>query len=187
MHLLLAALLSSPAARAGDLDALLDRGPVALVETGADGAFQRVVVYGDTVAAPEAVWACLTAFETYTEWMPNVARVKETRREEGLVEHDWVLAVPGPNVRFSTRFLLDPPSRTIRGSATSKNLSGSSWTWRLEALPDGGTRIVRTSLSTGITDNWLLEMLGDHKDLLDLGINLASPVVEVEAVRERCR
>lgn len=189
MHLAVALLLLLPlgSARASDLDALLQRGPVAHVETRPDGSLERIVAYADTPAPPDRVWACLTAFDTYTEWMPGVARVKETRREGGLVEHDWVLAVPGPNVRFSTRFHLDPPTRTIRGSATSKNLGGSTWSWRLEARPGGGTRIVRTSRSTGITDNWLLEMLGEHKDLLDLGINLASPVVEVEAVRERCR
>lgn len=182
---LLGALWTQPA-RADDLTELLTEGPLASVERSADGGLERIVAIVDTPTSPEAVWACITDFTSYPEWMPGAHKVTETRSEPAVVEHDWVLEVPGPNVRFSTRFLLNQPEWTITGTATSKNLAGSAWAWSLEPLPTGGTRVFRSSLSTGIADNWLLDMLGDHKVLLDLGINLASPVVEVGAVAEHC-
>ena len=56
-----------------------------------------------------------------------------------------------------------------------------------DALPGGGTRAVRGSRSRSIDDNWLLDMLGEHKKVLDLGINLSTPVLELRSLRSRCR
>ena len=57
--------------------------------------------------------------------------------------------------------------------------------WRLE--PSGeGTAVFREAYATAITDSWLLNQLDDSKGMLDIGINVASPVIEVQALARAC-
>ncbi len=173
-------------AQASSVDALLQRGTVISVERSPSGALTQVTVMALVSASPEQIWAQISDFASYPEWMPGVHQTRvHDEPDEPQVVVDWVLAVPGPNVRYTGRYQLDREHWTLSGEAISENLGGSAWTWTLEPV-GAQTRVIRTARSQSISDNWLLDMLGEHKSLLDLGINLASPVTEVEAVKARC-
>jgi hypothetical protein len=157
-----------------------------VVETGAGGELVNVVASIDLACPPDRAWDLLTDFSTYPEWMYGVVKAQATAAAPATVEVAFVLDAPGPNIRFRARFRMDSEARTVTGGAVGKQLSGSIWTWRLDPLPTGGTRAVRASRTRSIDDNWLIDLLGDHKQVLDLGINLSTPVLELRSLAERC-
>jgi hypothetical protein len=46
--------------------------------------------------------------------------------------------------------------------------------------------VYREAKAGGIEDNWALDMLGEHKEVILLGVNLASPVIEVRSLEKAC-
>ena len=157
-----------------------------VVETGPDGRLSNVVASADLRCSPDRAFALVTAFDTYSGWMYGVDKATVEQTAPDTVEVDFVLRAPGPNVRFRARFQMDPVARTVVGGAVGRQLRGSVWTWRIDPLPGGGARATRASRSRSIDDNWLLDMLGEHKHVLDLGINLSTPVLELQSLRARC-
>jgi len=182
--LALALALSVPA-HADRLDDLLARGEVVLVEADPDGAVRGVTAVTYVAAPPDAVWARLTDFGAYPTWMPGALQAESRPAGDGAVDVDWVLKVPGPNVKYTGHNDLDRAGWTITQEAISKNLRGSRWVWRLEPAGEG-TVVYREAFATQITDNWLLNQLDDYKGMLDIGINVASPVIEVQALARAC-
>lgn len=184
LHLWSAAALASPAPPAGLAP---PSGTEALVvETGPDGRLSNVVASADLRCSPDRAFALVTAFDTYPEWMYGVDKADVESVAPQVVEVEFVLRAPGPNVRFRGRFQMDPAARTVTGAAVGRQLRGSVWTWSIDPLPGGGARATRSSRSRSIDDNWLLDMLGEHKHVLDLGINLSTPVLELQSLRARC-
>lgn len=173
-------------ARAEDLPSLLARGPVALVETKADGRVSKVTAIAKVAATPDAVWAKLTAFQDYTAWMPQVVKSDVLSQSDGppkTVVVDWSIAAPGPNIAFTATYTLDEAAHTIDGAWQSGALKGSAWSWRLVA--DGsGTMVYRESYSAAVADNWLLTQFDDSAHTLELGLNAATPIVEVQALEK---
>lgn len=173
-------------AAADPLDDLLAKGEVTLVEKTSSGGVAKVTAMVDIAAPPEHVWGRLVDFEAYPQWMHGALKAQSTPAGADTVDVDFQVKAPGPNVKYSARITLDKASRTITAVATGKNLKGSRWVWQLEALPTGGTRVRREAKAGGIEDNWALDMLGEHKQVILLGINLASPVIEVRSLKEAC-
>lgn len=188
MHIafLPAFLLATGLAAAGPLDTMLARGEVTLVEENARGGVERVTALADIDAPPDRVWARLVDFGAYPRWMHGALKAEVTPVGPGVVDVDFLVKAPGPNVRYRARITLDEAARTITAVATGKNLQGSRWTWRLEPRPGGGTRVHREAKAGGIEDNWALDMLGEHKEVILLGVNLASPVIEVRSLKRAC-
>jgi hypothetical protein len=164
-----------------DLPGLLARGPVVLVESNSAGRVTSVTAIDQMVAAPDVVWAKLTNFADYTTWMPQVAQSDVESTTGDTVVVDWSIATPGPNVSFVGSYQLDATARTITGKWVSGALEGSHWEWKL--VPDGsGTRVYRTTYSSAVSDNWLLRQFDDPSHTLELGLNAATPVVELMAL-----
>lgn len=183
--LLMLALFARPAL-ADRLDDLLADGPLVQVRDDGKGGVAEVTALIDVHAPVEAVWARVTDFAAYPSWMPGVLETTVRAPSSTSLEVDWILKVPGPNVHYTGTYELDRVRWTVRGRAIGKNLAGSWWTWTLESVSPTLTRIHRTALNTAIQDNWLLNSLGDHKAILELGINTASPIIEVQSVRKAC-
>ncbi len=179
-------LLAVGLAAADPLSELLQRGELSLVESTAGGGVARVTAIVDIAAPPQQVWDRIVAFDTYTAWMHGVLRATPVRVDDNTVDVDFLIKAPGPNVRYQARFTLDRGSNRITADATGKNLKGSRWVWQLEPRTDGTTRVFRESRAGGIEDNWALDMLGEHKEVILLGINLSSPVIEVRSLKRAC-
>lgn len=180
---MLLALALATSAHADDLQTLLARGPVALIETKDDGRVDKVTAIAKLDAAPDAVWTQIVTFEDYTTWMPQVVKSSVTSRSGSEVAVDWAIATPGPNVAFSAKYELDAAARTVKGEWTAGALEGSHWEWKL--VPDGaGTLVYRTTYSSAVSDNWLLRQFDDPSHSLELGLNAATPIVELQALEK---
>jgi ribosome-associated toxin RatA of RatAB toxin-antitoxin module len=175
----------APAAPAGaeELASLLARGPVALVETRADGHVDRVTALAHIDAPPDRVWSTIVDFGSYVAWMPQVEGSTVTSQTDHTTVVDWSIATPGPNVTFTASYALDPVNRTVAGTWVAGALEGSHWDWQL--VPDGsGTLVYRTCFSSAVSDNWLLKQFDDSAHTLELGLNAATPIVELKALQQ---
>jgi hypothetical protein len=173
-------------ALAGPLDTMLSRGEVTLVEDNGRGGVEKVTALADIAAPPDRVRAKLVDFDAYPGWMHGSLKAQSTAVGPGIVDVEFLVKAPGPNVRYTARITMDEATRTITAVATGRNLQGSKWIWHLEPLPGGGTRVYREAKAGGIEDNWALDMLGEHKEVILLGVNLASPVIEVRSLEKAC-
>jgi len=175
-------LVLSPAARADTLDSLLARGEVVLVETQPDGHLKQVTGISRVEAPAAEVWAKLVDFAAYPEWMSNCAKAEVTEQGENYAVVDWSVRVPGPNVKFSGRYDYDPETWTIIGTHTGGALEGSHWEWRL--VSDGDQTVMyRTVFSNVVADNWLVRQFEDEHHSMEFGLNAATPVIELIAVK----
>lgn len=104
----------------------------------------------EIAAPPDRVWSELTAIERWSEWQPGVA----TARLQGGLAAGSVFRwkVNGLSI-VSTIQELEPPRRV---GWTGRSLgTEASHLWLLEALSDGGTRVVTRESMSG----WLPRLL----------------------------
>lgn len=186
-------LLCAALAHAQSLDSLLARGEVSLLETTPDGQLKQVTAIVQVAAPIDVVWATLTDFASYKDWMPQVRKsdVVSTERLSSeassagaVVVVDWTLTVVGPDVGFQARYTLDPARYTITGEHAGGALAGSRWEWRLESH-NGGTLVYRTVRSNVVGSNWLLKQVEDDYHTIDYGINAAAALVEVRGLKRK--
>ncbi|MCB9795616.1 MAG: SRPBCC family protein [Alphaproteobacteria bacterium] len=165
-----------------DLDALLSRGELTLIETHDDGRLQQATAIGLLDAPVEAVWQLITDFEAYPGWMPKVATTEVRAVSPGVVEVDWALSIAGPDVHYSSRHTLDKATWTVKGEQIKGELAGSRWDWRLE--PQGSrTLVYREVFSNVVGSSWVFRQLDDEDHTLEYGINSATGVIELQALR----
>jgi hypothetical protein len=175
-------LASVPTARADTLEALLAKGEVVVVETHPDGHLEQVTGISRVEAPVAEVWAKLIDFGAYPEWMSNCAKAEVTEQGENYAVVDWSVRVPGPNVKFSGRYDYDATTWTVVGTHTGGALEGSHWEWHL--VPDGDATVMyRTVFSNVVADNWLVRQFEDEHHSLEFGLNAATPVIELIAVK----
>ncbi len=167
---------------AATVDADLNRQPVLVVDLAADGHVREVAVVLRVAAPPEVVWARLVAFGRYAEWVPLVEKSELLPSTDGRTVVSWVISAPGPNVHFVGAYTVDASQWLITGVQTSGQLTGSTWSWSLQAEA-GGTRVTRKTYVSAVTDNWLLRALDDESHTLEIALNTASPVVELVALK----
>ncbi len=169
--------------QAQDLDSMLSRGEVVLVESDAQGRVHTVTAMCTVPAPPPEVWALLTGWTQYASWMPKVGEAEVMAAREGEVDVRWELDVPGPDVKYTATFALDPSTWSIQAHQIDGDLAGSTWSWRLEPVP-GGTRVTRVSRSTAVADVGIVQQLDDEWHTIELGIYAATPVVELRGVQQ---
>lgn len=167
----------------GELDALLARGEVTLIESKADGHLHQVTNISDIDAPVEVVWAKLADFAAWPGWTPQIEETIVTPISATVFDVEWAIAVVGPAVRFKGRYTLNKPAWTITGVWVEGSLEGSRWTWRLEPRGPSQTRLYRTSFTNAVADNWVLRQVDDENHTLEYGINAASGLVEVKALK----
>jgi len=177
MTLLLVALAS-----ASTLDGLLARGELSLLETWPDGRLKMATAIGVVPAPVDEVWARLTNWGDYENWMPQVADSTLESLDGDSAIVSWTLAVVGPNISYRARYTMDPARRVITGEQISGALSGSSWTWTLEPAPGGGTLAHRAVRSNVVETNWIVRQVEDPHHTLDYGINVATGIVELRGL-----
>lgn len=180
---MIAAFVLSLCARADELDALLARGEVTLLETRPDGRLKQVTAIGRIKAPIDKVWAKLTDLGAYETWMPQVASSKVVSATSAEVVVDLSIAVVGPNVNFREKLELDPATHTIRGTWVSGALSGSHWEWRLEARGEE-TMVWRTLYTNVVDTNWIVRQVEDANHTMEYGINVATGVVEMRGLKK---
>ena len=176
------ALLFASVAQAESLEAMLRKGEVTLLETYPDGRLKQATAIGLVQAPIEAVWAQLTDFQAYPQWMPKVESVEVTVLSPTVSDVTWSLGIAGPNVKYTGRYTMDKDHWAIRGVWVGGELQGSRWDWRLESA-GAATIVYREVYSNVVGSNWLIEQVEDSEHTLEYGINSASGVIEIQGLK----
>lgn len=134
-----------------------------------------------TIGAPAAtVWALLTDAERFPSWEPNVLGV------EGRIAAGERITV---NTRLSTRAFpvtvseFVPERRMVWSSRMPLGLFHGARTFTLDALPDGGTRVVTREVFGGL----LLPLIGRTIPDLQPSFDAFAAALKAEAERDAQR
>ena len=181
--LALAVLALSPrAALAQDLMALLEDGPVVMVQQDEEGGFDECTAIVFVEAPPAAVWEVLADLESHPEFMPKLRRAEVKERSDDRLVVALELETPGRNTRYVMAYDLRPAAWRIDVSWVSGDLRGTFGTWRL--VPSGQGTLVYYQ---GATRNYsrILQRLEDDQQTITIGVNVSSAIAMVRAVKER--
>lgn len=105
----------------------------------------------DIAAPPAAVWAALTDTAAYRDWNPFVRRLDGALRPGSKLAVE--IAPQGARaMTFSPTVLVAEPERELRwlGRLGIRGLFDGEHSFRLEPLPDGGTRFVQSERFRGL-------------------------------------
>lgn len=183
MRTFLLLFLALPSSALGaELDDMLARGEVSLVESGPDGKLEQVTTLSRIHAPASEVWAKLVDFDDYRNWMPQVAKSKVVERADATITVDWGIKVPGPNATFRATYDLDEAAHKVTATGVSGAVKGGTWEWLL--TDEGETTLVtRTTYASAVIDNWIVRQFDDEAHTLELGLNAASPIIEVRGLK----
>ena len=105
----------------------------------------------DIDAPPAAVWAQLTDTAAYSEWNPFVRRLSGELTDGARLTVE--IAPPGRrSMRFKPKVLAAEADRELRwlGRLGLPGIFDGEHSFRLERLPDGGTRLVQAERFRGL-------------------------------------
>jgi len=161
----------------------VDQGELVQVLSTDDGQLAGVQALGRIDAPIDDVWEVLVDFEHHEDWLPMVAKTKVVAVEGNRHTVDFVVQVPGPNLRFSCDWVVDAANHTMRATGARGSLAGGVWSWTLH---DGGdhTIVERVTEASAVVDSWLIRQFDDEARTLQVGINVTSPLVEVQGLKQ---
>lgn len=102
-------------------------------------------------APPDAVWQALTDFAAYPAWNPFIIGIDGEARSGARLDVR-IQPVGGKVMRFRPRIIIcDAPQHLRwRGTLIVPGLFDGEHDFRLEALADGGTRLVHSETFSGL-------------------------------------
>ena len=130
----------------------------------------------DIPAAPTLVWQILTATDQYADWNPFITQLDGELREG---ERLRLRVTPGKrSMTFTPTVLAVQEHRLLRwrGRLGVRGIFDGVHEFRLEPLPDGGTRFIQRELFSGVLVPLLARVLDD---------TVAGFVVMNEALKDR--
>jgi ribosome-associated toxin RatA of RatAB toxin-antitoxin module len=95
-------------------------------------------------APPEVVFAVVTDYNSYQEWMPQVhhSRILAADHELGVVHAEFIWPVYLGQEKFSVEFIHEPPWSVVYQQTDQFRQRGLSGRWHLAPAGDGdGTRL----------------------------------------------
>jgi polyketide cyclase/dehydrase/lipid transport protein len=179
----LLALLIAAAPPADTLESLLARGPLVSVETDAGGKFDAAVGFLDVDAPLDRVWAVLTDFAAYREFVPRVVGSDAHALPRG-ARVKFEIESPGPNTKYTVQYALDPAAHVAEGRQVSGDLKGSAWRWELFETAPGRTRVRYTSRARNFSS--ILSALEDDAQTVTAGLNVGAEITMLRALKKRC-
>ncbi len=171
------------AAPSDTLESLLARGPLVSVETDASGKFDAAVGFLDVAAPLQRVWAVLTGFGAYREFVPRVVK-SEMQSFSGGARVKFEIESPGPNTKYVVQYALDAKAHTADGLQVTGDLKGSSWHWELFELDPARTRVRYTSRARNFSS--ILNALEDEQQTVTAGLNVGAAITMLRALKKRC-
>lgn len=166
-----------------DLAPMLEKGPLVLVEQGADNKFTQATGVVLVDAPPDKVWAVLTKPAEFKDFMPKVTTSEVVKEKAGDVEVHFVLDVPGPDTDYSVRFTPDAKTMTMAGAWAGGDLKGSKWLWKVEPAPNGKALLSHTLAVKNFSG--LAQSLEDDQQTVTVGVNVGSVLAATKAVKKR--
>ena len=165
------------------LETLLARGPVVSVESTPEGKFDAAVGLAEIDAPVETVWAALTEFGAYHEFVPRVVR-SAVNTSAGALQVEFEIESPGINTRYAVQYALDGLAHVAEGRQVSGDLEGSSWRWELSEAAPGRTRVRYVSRARNFSS--IVNAFEDEAQTITAGLNVGAAITMLRALKKRC-
>jgi carbon monoxide dehydrogenase subunit G len=181
LSLIVACSLLAVPARADDVGTLLKKGPLVRLETDAAGKLKGATCIVDVDAPIEIVWAVLTDYERYIDFMPRMTKL-DVRRDGADAYLAIKLDTPLVATNYTNKMTANATDFTIAAKQVEGDLDGSAYFWRLTPTASG-TRITYS----GIIRNYsgIAERFEDEQQTITIGINVVSLLQAAKAVKFR--
>ena len=166
---------------------LLEKGELSLVESYRSGRLRQVTVVSLVKAPPERVWRVLTDYQNYVKFMPNLDEIEITKRRGADVFIAYELEVPGPNMDYTLIHHHVPKTRIdITLADDEGDIQTGAWRWELIPHKNGAQTILVYSLYTDVRESsWVLRQIMKSQPSLEHGLNVATGLVTVRAIKKR--
>jgi ribosome-associated toxin RatA of RatAB toxin-antitoxin module len=172
----------------GSLVPLLKNGEVSLVESYANGELKEVTVFG-LVNAPQAkVWAVLTDYGHYPEFMPNVASLEVVSKDGDDAVLAYELEVPGSNLSYRLRHHHLPAQFRLEVSLADDegDIETGAWRWDLVPYAGGAQTIVVYTLYTDVRESsWIIRQVLKDQPSMEHGLNVSTGLISVGAIKKK--
>ena len=169
--------------QAQDLRALLERGPVVLVETKKNGKFHSATAVINTKTSIDATWKVITDFGGYKAFIPNLVESTPKRVQDNVIDVSYEVEVPGPNPEYTFRYTLKPEAYSMGCRWVSGDLKNSFCKWRLVSTSPTETLIYYTTASRNFSS--LAQSLEDDQQTITVGVNVSAALAAVKAIKRR--
>lgn len=177
----LATLLTGPAARADDVGDLLKGGPLVRIEVDAAGKLKQATCIADVDAPIDQVWAVLTDYRAYQFFMPRVTSL-EVEQDGADTLLSLKLDTPLVTTKYTNRQHADAVTHTITIKQERGDLAGSRYQWKLAAIGNR-TRVTYAGMIKNFSS--LAERFEDEQQTISIGVNVVSLMATVKAVKVR--
>ncbi|MEM1023627.1 MAG: SRPBCC family protein [Myxococcota bacterium] len=168
------------------MNALTQRGDVALIELGEDGRCRQVALFGQVQAPPAEVWDLLMDVEQYPAFIRTMDSVRVVDVDDGLMAYRWTVAIP-PLLRLSgTRLQRGYRPHVIEARGHSGALRGTRERFELFSVP-GGTLVGMYRALDLETGGLLMRTLMSIDAGMEEGMTLASLLMHLNGVRHQLR
>lgn len=164
------------------LQALTERGDVALIETTADGHCKQIVIFALLEGPPAKVWDALMQVEKYPKFLKTLVSLKVTANKRGTIAYNWEMDVPLINLKGS-RLQRGKRPHLVQVRGQGGNLRGSQERWELYPV-DGGKRTI-AALYRALdieTAGILLSTMVKLEPSMDQGIALSTGFVHMRGL-----
>lgn len=128
------------------LRARLERGEIVTEVTDGPGGRRDARARALIAAPPEKVWAAITDYPRYKEFMPFTTASEVRKREGDTVWFYTELSFPLKTIRYEIKLRLDKPGWRVDWTMVSGDLKANEGGWRLEPFgaSSGETYVIYT-------------------------------------------
>lgn len=175
--------LGSGGVRPEVLHPLLERGVLALVESGPEGTLRQVHLWSQVEAPKDVLRGVVLEASEYARFIPTFKETKLSKLKEGHLRLEWTLDIPLVSVSGVTD-VFPRADGSVDMLAVSGDVKRAHWRWAF--VPQGrATLLVHEAYSDVRESSWLVEKMIEREPLLEHGIVVASSVIGVQAIKDR--
>jgi ribosome-associated toxin RatA of RatAB toxin-antitoxin module len=169
----------------GELNQLLARGPVVLVESTPAGRFDAATAIIAIARPAREVYGLASDFASHKTFVPKLVASTPTPRGPNQVDVRFEIAIPFPgrNERYTYRYQLDPDGLAMEGRWLAGDLRDSFARWRFVAQGERASLLHFTTATRNFSK--ILSAIEDEQQTVTVGVNVASALAVVKALKRR--
>lgn len=169
------------------LTPLVEQGEICLIHSDQTGKFKQATIICLVDATPKDLWCIVTDYERYMEFMPKLANISVLKRQGNDVIVAYELDMPGPNFSYTLHHRHRPTDRiNILVENEGWDIRTGSWRWEFIPGPKADKTLLIYYLSTDVRESsWLLKQALKSQPNMEHGINVATGLMTVKAIKNR--
>lgn len=165
---------------------MLEQGEIIWVNSQKDGRFRQASIITIVNANTRKTWDAVTDYDHYNEILPRTNKTVVLSRQGNDAVLSYTIDLPGPDFVYTLRHHATPYTRVDIWPENDKgDIKTGAWRW--EIFPAGNNRTILVyTLYTDIRESsWVLKMALKADPAMDHGINIATGLVTVNAIKRR--